>query len=66
MRARFDDGEGANVGADLFKRAMEEGAVAGEALDQLVDGDGVLQLCFARSQGACPEVAFRCDEGDCE
>jgi hypothetical protein len=45
---------------------VEEGAVGGEALDQLMDGVGVVQLRFTRSQGCCFELAFRWDEGDCE
>jgi hypothetical protein len=55
---RFDDGEGVDVGADLRIGAVEEGAVAGEALDQLMDGAGILQLCFARSQSCCFELVF--------
>lgn len=62
----FDDSKGANVGADLFERAMEKGAVAGKALDQLIDSVGVVRLRSTRSQGGYPEVVFRCDEGDCE
>jgi hypothetical protein len=46
----FDDGEGADVGADLSVGAGKERAVVGEALDQLMDGAGVLQLRFAGSQ----------------
>jgi hypothetical protein len=32
----------------------------------VIDGAGVLQLRFTRSQGCCSEFVFRCDEGDCE
>jgi hypothetical protein len=35
----------------------------GEAVDQLVDGAGVLQLRFTRSHGCCCELAVLCDEG---
>ena len=64
--ACFDDGEGVDVGADFEVGATEEGAVAGEAVDQLMDGAGILQLRFTRSQGWCGEFVFRCDGGDCE
>ena len=64
--AGFDDGEGVDVGADLRIRAVEEGAVGGEALDQLMDGVGVVQVRFTRSQGCCFDLVFCCDEGDCE
>jgi len=47
---RFDDGEGADVGADLRIGAPEEGSVVGEAVDELVDGVGVLELSFTRSE----------------
>lgn len=50
VRVGFDDGEGADVGADFSVGAGKEGAVVGEALDQLMDGAGVLQLRLARSQ----------------
>jgi hypothetical protein len=45
---------------------VEQGAVVGEAVDQLMDGAGVLQLCSARSQGCCFELVFRCKEGCCK
>jgi hypothetical protein len=64
--AGFDDGEGVDVGADFEVGAPEEGAVAGEAVDQVIDGLGILQLRFTRSQGCCCELVFRWDEGDCE
>jgi hypothetical protein len=32
----------------------------------LMDGSGVLQLRFTRSQGCCCELVFRWDEGGCE
>jgi len=62
----FDDGEGVDVGADFEVGASEEGAVAGEAVDELMNGAGVLQLRFPRSQVCCCELIFRWDEGDCE
>ena len=31
-----------------------------------MDGVSVMQLCFTRSHGGCPELVFRCDERDCE
>ena len=52
----FDDGEGADVGADLGVGAAEEGAVVAEALDQLMDGVGVLQLRFTSAHGVCFEL----------
>jgi hypothetical protein len=62
----FDDGEGADVRADLRVTPGEQGAVVGEAVDELVDGAGVLQLRFPRLQGCCCELVFRWDVGDCE
>jgi hypothetical protein len=56
---RFDDGEGVDVGANLCIGAVEEGAVTGEALDQLMDGAGILKLSFARSQWCYFELVFR-------
>jgi len=64
--AGFDDGEGVDVCADFEVGASEEGAVAGEAVDQVIDGAGILQLRFTRSQGCFGELVFRWDEGDCE
>ena len=64
--AGFDDGEGVDVGADFEVGAAEEGAVAGEAVDQIVDGAGVLQLRFTRSEGCFCELVFRCVEGGYE
>ena len=49
----FDDGKGADVGADLRVGATEEGAVVAEALDQLMDGVGVLQLRSTSAHGVC-------------
>jgi len=63
--AGFDDGEGVDVRADFEVGASEEGAVAGEAFDQVIDGAGVLQLGLTCSQRCCCEVAFGCDEGGC-
>jgi hypothetical protein len=39
--AGFNDGEGVDVGADFRVGAAEEGAVAGEAFDQMIDAAGV-------------------------
>ena len=64
--AGFDDGEGVDVGTDFEVGAAEECSVAGEAVDQVIDGAGVLHLCFTRSQGCCGEVVFRWEEGGCE
>ena len=50
MGVSFDDGEGADVGADFGVGAGKEGAVVREAVDQLMDGVGVLQLRFASSE----------------
>ena len=50
--AGFDDGEGVDVGGDFEVGAAEEGAVAGEAVDQVIDGAGVLQLRFTGSEGS--------------
>jgi hypothetical protein len=38
----------------------------GEAVDELVDGAGVLQLRFARLQGCCWGFVCRWDEGGCD
>ncbi len=46
----FDDGEGADIGADFGVGAGKEGAVMREAVDQLMYGAGVLQLRFASSE----------------
>jgi hypothetical protein len=32
----------------------------------MIDGSGILQLRFTRSQGCCCELVFRWEEGDCE
>jgi hypothetical protein len=50
MGVSFDDGEGAYIGADFGVGAGKEGAVVREAVDQLMDGVGVLQLRFASSE----------------
>ena len=42
MGGGFDDGEGADVSADLRIGASKQGAVGGEAVDQLMDMAGVL------------------------
>src|SRR5258708_1877916 len=48
--AGFDDGEGVDVGADFEVGAAEEGAVAGEAGDQVIGCWGVLQHAYAPSR----------------
>jgi hypothetical protein len=63
--AGFDDSEGLNVFADLRVGTVEEGVVAGEALDQTMDGAGVLQLRSTGEQRGRFEFAFGCD-GGCE
>ena len=65
-RTGFDDSESVDVGADFEVGAAEEGAVAGEAVDQVIDGAGVLQLRFTRSEGCFCELVFRCVEGGYE
>ena len=65
-RAGFDDGEGIDVCTDLRVTPREKCAVVGEAVDQLVDGAGILQLRFTGLQGCCGELVFRWNEGDCE
>ena len=65
-RAGFDDGEGVDVCTDLRVTPREKRAVVGEAVDQLVDGAGILQLRFTGLQGCCGELVFRWNEGDCE
>jgi hypothetical protein len=57
----FDDGKGADVGTDLHITPRKQGAIVGEAVDQAMDGAGVLQLRFPCAQGCCFELAF--DEG---
>ncbi len=61
----FHDGEGFDVLADLRVTPGKQGAVVSEAVDELVDGAGVLQLRFARSHRDCGDLVFRW-EGDCE
>jgi hypothetical protein len=56
MGVSFDDGEGANVGADFGVGAGKKGAIVGEAVDQLMDGMGILQLRFASSEEDAFEV----------
>ncbi len=55
---RFDDGEGVNVCADLSVAPGEQGAIVGEAVDELMDGAGILQLRSTRSQGGRAAVLF--------
>ena len=57
MGVSFYDGESANVGADFRVGAGKEGAVVREAVDQLMDGVGVLQLRFARPEEDVFEVS---------
>ena len=56
MGVGFDDGEGADVGTDFGVGAGKEGAVVREAVDQLMDGVGVLQLRFTRPKEDVFEV----------
>jgi hypothetical protein len=39
--AGFNDGKGADVGADFYVGAAKEGAVVGKAIDQLMDGASI-------------------------
>ena len=50
------DGEGADVGADLFVGAAKKGAVVGKAFDELVDGVSILQICSTRAHEVCFEL----------
>ena len=52
----FDDGKGADVGADLFVGAAKKGAVVGKAFDELVDGVSILQICSTRAHEVCFEI----------
>ena len=62
LRFGFDDGEGVDVLADLQVRAAKECTVAGETIDELMDGFGVVQLCFARlHRWILPLVRFPLD-----
>ena len=54
----FNDGESVDVFADFRVGAVEEGAVAGEAFNQVMDGLGVVQLRFACVQGGWFGFAF--------
>ena len=40
--------------------------IAKANVDQVIDGAGVLQLRFTRSQGCCGEFIFRWEERGCE
>ena len=64
--AGFDDGEGLDVLADFGVGAVQEGVVVGEAVDQLMDGVGIVQHCLTRVQRGCFELAFGRDKGDRE
>jgi hypothetical protein len=66
VKVVFYHGEGFDVLTDLRVTPVEQGAVVSEAVDELVDGAGVLQLRSARSQGCCFELVFRCGDGSCE
>jgi hypothetical protein len=59
--AGFNDSKGTDVGADFGVGAAEKSAVVAEALDQLVDGVGVLQLRSTRMHGVCVELGARRD-----
>jgi hypothetical protein len=54
MGVGFDNGKGANVGADFGVGPGKECAVVGEAVDQFVDLAGVLQLSLTRSEEDSP------------
>jgi hypothetical protein len=47
----FDDSEGGDVTADLGVGAVQEGAVVGEAVDEVIDGGGVTGLSWPRVHG---------------
>jgi hypothetical protein len=66
LRRGFDDGEGVDVFADLCVTTGEQGPVEGEAVDELMDGAGVLQLRFARSHGCGWGLVFLRGGRDCE
>jgi hypothetical protein len=53
----LDDGEGADVLADLGVGAAKEGAVVGEAVNELMNRVGVLQLRGARVHGGLRQLA---------
>jgi hypothetical protein len=53
---RFGYGEVADVFADLGVVAAEEGAVAGEGVDEVKDGDGVGELGFTHGGAAYAEA----------
>ncbi len=55
----FGYGEVADVLADLGVVAAEEGAVAGEGVDEVEDGDGVGELGFAHGCAAYAEAGMR-------
>jgi len=64
--AVFDDGEGVDVRADFRVTPRKQSAVVGEAVNELVDGAGIVQLRFTRAQGSRFELVFCCNEGNCE
>ncbi len=64
--AGFNDGEGVDVLADLRVTPGKQGSVVGEAMDQLVDGAGVVNLRYARPHGGCGELVFCVEERVCE
>jgi hypothetical protein len=66
LGAGFGDGEGVDVCTDLRVTPREKRAIVGEAVDQLVDGAGVLQLRFTRSHRCCFGLVFRRGERDYE
>ena len=56
LDGRFGYGEVADVFADLGVVAAEEGAVAGEGVDEVKDGDGVGELGFTHGGAAYAEA----------
>ena len=66
MRRGFDDGEGVDVRADLRVTPGEQRAIVSEAVNELMDGAGVLQLRLARAQGWGCDLVFCSEEGDCD
>jgi hypothetical protein len=50
----FGNGEVADVLANFGEGAAEEGAVAGETVDQLIDVCGVLETGFTHEHGPPP------------
>jgi hypothetical protein len=62
----FHDGEGLDVLADLCVTPGKQGAVVGEAVDELVDRAGILHLRSTCSQGSRCELSFQGEGGGFE